>query len=60
METLKRNPLLCIMALVGLVCSLVLLFGRVQAEQQSNQVACAISILDRSEEHTSELQSPWN
>lgn len=46
METLKRNPLLCIMALVGLVCSLVLLFGRVQAEQQSNQVACAISILD--------------
>ena len=46
METLKRNPLLCIMALVGLVCSLVLLFGRVQAEQQADQVSCAITLED--------------
>lgn len=46
MGTLKRNPLLCILVLVGLVCSLVLLFGRVQAERRADQVACAVAYED--------------
>lgn len=46
MRKKKQNPLLWGMALVGLICSLVMLTGRVSAELKSNQVACAVNYED--------------
>lgn len=46
MRRKKQNPLLWGMALVGLICSLVMLTGRVSAELKSNQVGCAIHYED--------------
>ena len=43
MQKNKRSPLLWAMVLIGLVCSLALLFQRISAEQSAAAAACAVS-----------------
>lgn len=43
MQKNKRSPLLWAMVLIGLVCSLALLFQRIAAEQSAASAACAVS-----------------
>ena len=46
MRKKKQSPLLWGMAVIGVLCSLIMLTGRISAELESNQVACAIHYND--------------
>lgn len=46
MRKKKQSPLLWGMVVIGVLCSLIMLTGRISAELESNQVACAIHYND--------------